>query len=77
MVDLESAGVLVVFVGIVVVLLATFLTAKKDGNAKVGGGGVVMIGPIPIIFGSDAKWASIAAVLAIMLVILGLLYYTN
>lgn len=74
MIDLTSTGILVVFVGIAIILLATFLSAKKDRNAKAQGGGVVMVGPIPIIFGSDAKWASIAAILAIMLIILGLLY---
>ena len=28
-----------------------------------------MIGPIPIIFGSDARWASVAIVLAIILIL--------
>jgi len=41
----------------------------------VRGGGVVMIGPIPIIFGSDAKWASIAIGLAIVLVLLWIVLY--
>jgi uncharacterized protein (TIGR00304 family) len=75
MLDLASAGILIVFFGIAIVLIATFLNAKRDGSARVQGGGVVMIGPIPIIFGSDAKWTSIAVALAIVLVILGLLYY--
>jgi uncharacterized protein (TIGR00304 family) len=34
-----------------------------------------MIGPIPIIFGTDAKWASIAIILAIVLVLLSILLY--
>ena len=61
--------------GIVVILLAFFLPNgnHRRGDARVGG--VVMIGPIPILFGSDAKWASIATLLAIVLMILGLLYY--
>ena len=75
MIDLTLAGILFVFIGIAIILFAVSLPARKDGSAKVEGGGVVMIGPIPIIFGSDAKWASIAAVLAIVLIILGLFYY--
>jgi uncharacterized protein (TIGR00304 family) len=35
----------------------------------VRGGGVIMIGPIPIIFGSDAKWTGVAIVLAIVLIV--------
>lgn len=39
------------------------------------GGGVVMIGPVPIIFGSDAKWASAAIGLAIVLILLYFLFW--
>lgn len=42
---------------------------KKEVKA----GGVVLIGPIPIIFG-DSKYASLALILAIILMILSLLY---
>ena len=37
------------------------------------GGGVILIGPIPIIFGSDYKYAVIAMLLAIILIILVIL----
>lgn len=37
-----------------------------------------MIGPIPIIFGTDAKWAIVAIVLAAVLLFLGLAFnYTR
>jgi len=54
------------------VAVAMFVEGTK-GRGGVQGGGVVMIGPIPIIFGSDAKWASVAIALAIVLVVLVLL----
>jgi uncharacterized protein (TIGR00304 family) len=79
LVDLVTIGIAVILGGILVVFLATFLGArsKKTGEGEerteVKGGGVVLIGPIPIIFGSDAKWASIAILLAIILVLLSLL----
>jgi uncharacterized protein (TIGR00304 family) len=38
---------------------------KNENRAKVGG--VVLIGPIPILFGSDKRMALIAAALAIMI----------
>ncbi len=78
MVDLVTIGIVVILAGILVLFLATFFGARlkerEDGKEKteVRGGGVLLIGPIPIIFGSDAKWASIAVVLAIILVLLSL-----
>ena len=69
MVDLALAGVLFVFVGFGVIILAMLSQARKEGG-EVKGGGVVMIGPVPIIFGADMKWASVAIVLAIILIIM-------
>mgnify|MGYP002332684236 CR=1 FL=1 len=42
---------------------------KRDIKA----GGVVLIGPIPIVFG-DSKYASLALILAIILMVLSLIY---
>jgi uncharacterized protein (TIGR00304 family) len=42
-------------------------------ESKVKGGGVIMLGPIPIIFGSDKESAKTAAILAIILMLLSLL----
>ncbi len=43
---------------------------------SIKGGGVVLIGPIPVIFGSDAKTAIVLVVLAIILIIaVALLFY--
>ncbi|HXW94800.1 MAG TPA: DUF131 domain-containing protein [Nitrososphaerales archaeon] len=69
MVDLVLAGVLLVLVGFGVILVAMLSQARKEG-VEVKGGGVIMIGPVPIIFGSDMKWASVAIVLTIVLIVL-------
>lgn len=43
---------------------------------KIKGGGVVLIGPIPVIFGSDAKTAMVLVVLALILIIaVAILFY--
>jgi uncharacterized protein (TIGR00304 family) len=72
--DLVFIGVAIILAGFLVVFLAIVLSAKtsKEGEkqAQVKGGGVIMIGPIPIIFGSDAKWTSVAIVLAIVLIVI-------
>ena len=68
MVDLVSAGLILVLIGVGVMMAAVLIEGRAHGSVK--GAGVVMIGPIPIIFGSDAKWASVAIVLAMVLVLL-------
>ena len=45
---------------------------EEDRGARVKGGGVIMIGPIPIIFGTDVKWTVMAIALAIVLIVLSL-----
>lgn len=44
-------------------------------ESKIRGGGVIMLGPIPIIFGSDKESAKAAIVLAIILMVLSLLIF--
>ncbi len=48
---------------------------RKKKKTKVTGGGVVLIGPIPIVFG-ESRFAVIALILAIVLMLLsiGLMY---
>jgi uncharacterized protein (TIGR00304 family) len=73
-VDLITGGLVLVLAGFGIIAVSVLSRARKSG-AEVRGGGVVMVGPIPIIFGSDAKWASIAMILAIMLVALSIFLY--
>lgn len=68
MLDLANAGLILVIAGFAVVFVSLFSRAKET-KTGVKGAGVLMIGPIPIIFGTDAKWASIAIVLAIALLL--------
>jgi len=63
-----TAGLLLIIAGFGVVMVS--LVSRESGTkTEVKGGGVIMIGPIPIIFGSDAKWASVAIALAIVLIL--------
>jgi uncharacterized protein (TIGR00304 family) len=53
-------------VGIIVIVIAVIIASMGDTKkGKVRGAGVIMIGPIPIIFGTDVK--SIKTVLALAL----------
>ena len=69
-----ALGTALVIVGIIiivaVIILASMVGTKKG---KVRSGGVVMIGPIPIIFGTDKKSVKVAVALALALTIVVLI----
>ncbi|WP_196298023.1 TIGR00304 family protein [Methanosarcina barkeri] len=48
-------------------------TSERKGESEIKAGGVIMLGPIPIIFGSDKESTKTAAILAIILMLLSLL----
>ena len=80
---LITVGFLLVFIGMLIILAGVFSTAyqswKTGGvekpETRVQGGGVIMIGPIPIIFGSDVGAVKIVIILAIVLMILAFILF--
>jgi len=74
MLGYSQLGFLLVIGGIVTLLVATIISSRggpKSADGKAAA--VIMIGPIPIIFGTDTRWLAVAIVLAIVLVALELL----
>ena len=72
-------GVALVLIGFAVAFTAVIwltLSSAKGGKEKgrVKGGGVVIIGPIPVIFGTDKESVKIILLLSIALVILLLVF---
>lgn len=69
---LLNIGLLLVLIGFAVTLLAVLLLAftAVKGRGKIRGGGAVVIGPFPIVFGTDKESVKILLVLAIVLVAL-------
>lgn len=67
-----SLGIALIFAGIFIVLLAFLLlfyfSAKETGKIK--GGGALIIGPFPIIFGTDKESVRTVLILSIILTIL-------
>jgi uncharacterized protein (TIGR00304 family) len=69
-----------VFAGIIILITATLLVSILRGkNGKVKAAGVIVVGPVPIIFGSDKKTVrtilELAVGLTAMLIVLSLIYY--
>ena len=66
---LIGAGVALILIGFLLVFLGTLVSALGD-EGNVEGGGVIMIGPIPIVFGTSRGAATLAMILAIIMMAL-------
>jgi uncharacterized protein (TIGR00304 family) len=76
-----AIGIALVIVGIIVIVTAVIRasTGRNKGESRVHGTGVIMIGPIPIIFGTDKKTVktvlALSLGLSIVMLIILLVYY--
>lgn len=73
---LFNLGLLLVLVGFALTLVAVlllFFSAWK-GEGKIRGGGAVILGPIPIVFGTDKASVKILLILSIILITLLLIF---
>jgi uncharacterized protein (TIGR00304 family) len=70
--ELQSVGLALTFAGTLIVVVATLLFFLSKGReGKVRGGGAIIIGPVPIVFGTDKK--SIKAILLLSIILTALL----
>ena len=69
---LITLGLVLVFSGFVVAFVAVLLLFFKGVRVrgKTRGGGLIMIGPIPIIFGTDKESVKILLILSVVLMAL-------
>lgn len=80
--SLWSIGFGLILLGFALVFIAMIwlvLSGRKGGGSKVKGGGAIIIGPIPIIFGTDKESVKVILILSIALValLLVLMVYSN
>ncbi|MEM2897486.1 MAG: DUF131 domain-containing protein [Candidatus Bathyarchaeia archaeon] len=65
-----SLGIILIFAGMLIVFIAMvllFLSSVKSGG-KIRGGGAIIIGPFPIIFGTDKESVKTILLLSIALI---------
>jgi len=78
--ELLSIGFILVFVGFVVLIIGGILMALRSGG-EVEGGGVIFIGPIPIVWGSSREITKslliVTAIISSLLLIAYILQYTK
>ncbi|MCX8205168.1 MAG: DUF131 domain-containing protein [Candidatus Nezhaarchaeota archaeon] len=68
-IGLASLAMLLIFLGLVLITLSFISSAK----GRASGGGFVLIGPFPIVFGTTAKMLRVALVFALASLLLILL----
>ncbi len=72
-------GMALFLLGIFVMFLAVLLEAGKasreEGERRAEAGGVVIIGPVPIVFGTSQRIAKAVLILALALTILAVLLF--
>ncbi len=80
---LIAAGILLIVLGFFLIAFGMMRSAQESeerdteheiGKKRVKGGGVILIGPIPIVFGTDKKYALILMILAIVLMLLAIIF---
>jgi uncharacterized protein (TIGR00304 family) len=71
-----NMGLLLVIAGFAIGILAFIIAVLRSARASgpVRGGGVIMIGPVPIVFGTDKESARVLILLAIILMAVALLF---
>lgn len=74
--QLISIGILIIFIGFMLVIAGSILSALKSKKTKVGGGGIIFIGPFPIMGGATSKQIfyillAVSIILIIIFLILG------
>jgi len=74
---LLTIGALLIFLGFVIAVSAILLTILRQpkGRREIKGGGVIFIGPIPIIFGTDKKMIGVALVSALIILLIAVSFY--
>ena len=63
-----TIGVALIILGFVVLIIGALLNIW-EGKGEVKGGGVILIGPIPIAFGTDRASMVVVLILAIILML--------
>jgi len=71
-----SIGFALIFLGVALSFIAAIIMFLKgeSGAKRVGGGGLIMLGPIPIIFGTDRETMKILIILSIVLITIALAF---
>jgi len=71
MLELILLGIVLIFLGMLILMLSLWRAGKGRGET----GGVIIVGPVPIVFGTSQRIAATVMVLAIVLTVVALLLF--
>ncbi len=77
-INLITSGIILIVLGTMLLfagVLAQSLGSATGPKSEVKGGAVILIGPVPIVFGTDAESAKTVLILAIILMLIVLAIY--
>jgi len=69
--ELILLGIVLIFLGMLILMLSLW----RAGGGRAEAGGVVIVGPVPIVFGTSQRVAATVMVLAIVLTVVVLLLF--
>jgi uncharacterized protein (TIGR00304 family) len=72
---MTTLGLSLISIGFIIALLAMLLIILRGSRGRVKGGGIILIGPIPIIFGTDRRLIWFMILAAIIIIIIALFAY--
>jgi uncharacterized protein (TIGR00304 family) len=70
---LGLAGLVIIIIGFAIAFLSITITVARSGH-KTKGADIILIGPIPIIFGTDKESVRILLVLTVVVIALMILF---
>jgi len=71
--NLFGIGFILILTGFFIIFLTVLLSSFSSQKNGVKGGGVIFIGPIPIVFGSDAK--TVKTLVYLMLILMVVIFF--
>lgn len=68
--DLTIIGFILIFLGFMIIFIGALLYILKQGKGEVKGGGVVLIGPFPIAWGTSPRIVLILTIISIIVLMI-------
>lgn len=68
--NMSQLGVTLIFMGFILIFIAMILWIFLSSGWRMRGGGIIMIGPLPLIFGRDKESVKLLLILAIILMLM-------
>ncbi|MCR6623011.1 MAG: DUF131 domain-containing protein [archaeon YNP-LCB-024-027] len=69
MLELYYAGIILIMLGILIMVIGMILTILRGNGGEVEGGGVVLIGPIPIVIGTSSRIIKAMIIVTVIMMI--------